>query len=254
MRHCGLQGRQEGSRAFLHPAARKTKREELYGTNDNQRKNPVRRAEAAVHPERAAASDRPAAGGTAAGSDGGHGRYDDGLPLRRSGHLRRQPGGYDQQPHHRAVCGAGHGRCGGGQPVSGGQRAEARGCQRRSAHPAQRPVRRGGGRRLLCDGPAHDPPVLWLDRSRRTGRRCALPEGHCPELSVPGAVQWRGRPVPEHGQLQDLDADQPVDEHHQHRGQRRLHLRPENGRRGCRVAQRPLPCGGCGSDPAQVLS
>mgnify|MGYP000441206595 CR=1 FL=1 len=73
------------------------------------KKAALRRAEAAVHTKGTAAADRPAAGGAAAGSDRGYGRYHDGVPLRRSGHFRCQPCGHDQQPHHRAVCGAGTG-------------------------------------------------------------------------------------------------------------------------------------------------
>ena len=48
-----------------------------------------------------------------------------------------------------------------------------------------------------------------------------------------------------------IDADQRPHEHHQHRGQRGLHLRPENGRRWRCMAQCRLPChrGGAHSGP-----
>ncbi len=86
----------------------------------------VRRTETAVYPITIVEAHLAAAGGAVAGCDGGHGRYHDGLPLRRSRHLRRQSGGHDQQPHHRAVCGAGHRRRGGGEPVSGRKGTEER--------------------------------------------------------------------------------------------------------------------------------
>ncbi len=65
-----------------------------------------------------------------------------------------------------------------------------------------------------------------------------------PQLPVSGAVQRRCGTVPQHGQLQDLHADQLSDEHHQHRGQRGVHLRLENGRGWRGMAQRGVPCGG----------
>ena len=139
--------------------ARHGGKEHINGKSDGERnkKAALRRAEAAVH---TAAADRPAAGGAAAGSDRRHGRYHDGVPLRRGGYFGRQPCGHDQQPYHRAVCGAGHRRRGGGEPVSGRTGAEERQRELRSADPAQRSVRAAGGRILLRSGPAHDPAVL----------------------------------------------------------------------------------------------
>ena len=66
-------------------------------------------------------------------------------PLRRGGHLGRQPRGYDKQPHHRAVRGAGHRRRGGGEPVSGREGAGKGKCQCGPAHPAERCLGRRGG-------------------------------------------------------------------------------------------------------------
>ena len=211
------------------------------------------RAGPAVQPARSAQAGGAAAGGAAAGRDGGHGRYHDGLPLRRSRHLGCQPGGYDQQPHHRAVCGAGHRRRGGGQPVSGCKGAEARQCKLGSADPAQRSAGRGCGGVLLCAGPSHDPAVLWQHRCRRTGGRCALPAHHGGQLPVPGHVQCRCGALPQHGQLQNLHADQHPDEHHQHRGQCGLHLCTGHGRGRCCLAQCPFPCCGGGAHPEPLL-
>ncbi len=77
--------------------------------------------------------------------------------------------------------------------------------------------------------PAHDTRLLRQHRRGRSGRRRTLPANNRRQLPVPRAVQ-RGRgALPQHGQLQNLHADQHPDEHHQHRGQCGLHLRLSMG-------------------------
>jgi len=165
-------------------------KEHINGKSGGERnkKAALWRAEAAVHTKGTAAADRPAAGGAAAGSDRGYGRYHDGVPLRRSGHFRCQPCGYDQQPHHRAVCGAGHWRRSGGKPVFGCAGAEGGRCKLWPAAFAQRRIRFAGGGILFCFCKADDPAVLRCHRCRCAGCQRAVPAHHRHQLSVSGTV------------------------------------------------------------------